>query len=157
MNRPALQLLSEKLKTVVPADRFNLAEWFQRPVFKDIEQPCGFAGCAVGWACVMPEFNALGLRRTTLEEAAEEEAAEQDVLVGSPIYTDADGEAHNGWYAVTRLFGLWGNEADYLFLDSCYDTPTDANGVPETATPLMVAARIDEVLAHGFPDNIGEY
>jgi hypothetical protein len=46
-----LQLLADKLRTVAPED-YDQAAW----VFE-----CGSAACALGHACVMPEFRTLGL------------------------------------------------------------------------------------------------
>lgn len=91
----------------LPDDYLCLDGWYrhgkqQVPVIvSDVVLPpeCGTAACAVGWACCLPAFNAEGLVRD----------------IDSPKFGDL-----LGWPAVRRFFGLYREEAYYLFKTSAY-------------------------------------
>lgn len=89
-----LSKLAQFLDKKVPADRFNLVEWW-------IHTPgCGTVGCAVGWACQIPEFKKEGLK--LLNNC-------------SPCYNSL-----TSWSGVASFFNLNMEEATYLFLGSAY-------------------------------------
>ena len=68
MNKERLLKLAEFLENLAP-ERFNLSSWREHDgddtdsVSDEQlwEGGCGTTGCAVGWACAMPEFQAEGL------------------------------------------------------------------------------------------------
>jgi hypothetical protein len=87
-----LKLLADKLDTVQPFE-FNLGVWFR-------QNDCGTVGCAVGWACQVPELQEEGLHLKN----------------SIPIYQD-----RYAWEAVLRFFNLNEDEAAYLFMPLSYD------------------------------------
>jgi hypothetical protein len=137
MNNDRLILLADKLEGCgvyaadgpVPPAKFLLREWFRWSVFGDNIDPaaCGFAGCAVGWACTDPRFQAMGLK------------VDRERHKVAPRYGDALGH-----HAVMRFFALDPDTADYLFAEDRYPWMEDG--------PLEVARRIRQVVAHqGVP------
>lgn len=112
--------LAEFLDTLDPT-QFNIRNWVTDPDGKcagDGAVPgCGYAGCAVGWACVLPEFVEAGLR----------------LVDGAPRWGNAPPE---------DFFGITEDEFDYLFMSGMYE-----DCAPEDVTPKMVAERIREVWA----------
>lgn len=71
MNKERLNKLADFLDTV-PEAKFDLETWrvnaqgreaFDESTDNDhlLNLDCGTRGCAVGWACAMPEFQAQGL------------------------------------------------------------------------------------------------
>jgi hypothetical protein len=58
MRKDRLLKLADFLETV-PADRFVMADFHANETF----QPCGFSGCAMGWAAVSKQFDGLGWDR----------------------------------------------------------------------------------------------
>ena len=140
MRRDLLQLLAAKLRTV-PADKFEITAWFVNWHPNDEADPCGFAGCAVGWACTMPEMQAAGLHR----------------VGGTPVYNprgfypgDAEvfRDCPKGFNAAAGVFGLTLKESYRLFDPKTYAVEDeDGNRVYPDVTPAMVADRIDELLA----------
>lgn len=93
---------------------------------------CGFAGCVMGWAAVLPSFRRLGLRL--------EKDNEYDLVV-YPLYN-----GRTDWGAVHELFGLDSQDAQYLFSSSEYNPD-------EWTDPLAVAKRIREFIADNVPDD----
>lgn len=106
----------ERLRTLyavlggVPDDSVSLRDWrSDGPGRKEITDSklladaqrghCGTTGCAVGWACAYPEFQAQGL---------------QFGVIG-PLYRN-QARWHSGWSAVLAFFELDQREADSLFL-----------------------------------------
>jgi len=134
MNTDRLLLLADKLQGrgvyaeagPVPAKKFQLREWFRWSVLSDNVDPtaCGFAGCAIGWACTDPKFQAMGLEITKFPYKM------------VPQFEDA-----TGFHAVMRFFDLGPGEADYLFDEDRY--PWMEWG------PDEVARRIRQVVAEG--------
>lgn len=111
MNIERLTKLADFLDTV-PERRFDLSRW--RAAKGTIE--CGFAGCAVGWASLIPEFRVDGL---TL-----------DSEWGEPVFLHWE-----SWLAVERFFDLSTRQAERLFGRSEYQEH------PEP-TPIDVTKRI---------------
>ena len=142
MNEARLLLLADALEHRIPADKFDLADWRNRGSYDPdrddrprsyvtdaaLLHGCGTTGCAVGWACALPEFNAEGLTWAECEPAYQ---PEPDAL----IFTHFE--------AVQRFFEIdhWG--AHFLFLRSSYE---------DSAGPLDVAARIREFVANRRPE-----
>jgi hypothetical protein len=133
MNKERLLTLAAFLDTVEPA-KFDLKTWrikTEIPVegaagvyfeaksdVTDSElEGCGTTACAVGWACLMPEFIKEGLSYKN----------------HSPTY-----DKSTSWEAVTRFFGISYREADVLFAVSCYESCK--------AGPHEVAERIRTVV-----------
>ena len=118
MNIERLTILAEFLQTV-PVGRFDLASWRLdadggRLVSNEelTRSECGAVACAIGWACVMPEFTSQGLEWGEV----------------SPVF----GEARN-WTAVMAFFEITTRQAHYLFSELDYRP---------RATPEMVSDRI---------------
>lgn len=128
MNKERLTKLADFLDTV-PEHKFDLESWRSDSTGDEswealvddahlLNFDCGTTGCAVGWACVMPEFQAEGLAWG----------------VWGPTAT-----GYSGWFAVMDFFGLKRVDAEYLFSGSEYDD--------DAKKPTDVAARIRELTA----------
>ena len=112
-----LTLLADTLEMpVVKASCFNLNWWFHGdfPANLDGLPECDAAACAIGIACLIPEFQALGFR---LERFG-----------GNYLPTFGD---HMGYRAVERFFGLTSDGAEDLFDRSSYDQENDQLAVAE--------------------------
>lgn len=142
MNKPRLQYLANFLLRL-PPNKFNLYGWRQKSLDDETEEDydefdpeqisaysdaslldedCGTTGCAVGWACALPSFNAEGLRWARL----------------TPEYEDAKHEMFwSGWNAVANFFDISYSEAHRLFSSSAYNRD-------EWSNPLAVAQRIEQ-------------
>ena len=104
MTQDRLLKLAAHLRTVAP-ETFDLADW-----------SCGSAACAVGHACMMPEFEAEGLTLTRY-------------LLG--LAAPAFGQ-YSGWPAVRAFFCLTWDQAQELFAGHCYPAGLDgANHVAD--------------------------
>jgi hypothetical protein len=101
----------------VPAERFDLGDWSTR-----VEDPCSFAGCAVGWATQDPVLRAEGL----------------GMRDGFPRFEGT--MVDYGWDAVQEFFDLTHADAYSMFGLNSYDSPAPR--------PDTVAARITEFLEH---------
>lgn len=144
------------LKTVlgdVPIDHkgFDMDSWAQHgdpmgqtpenaPHLDGVLPGCGTACCALGYAALRPEFQALGLKITYDRDRYLRP-------VWSPLY-----EGRLDFAAGRALFGLEDGEELHLFAPTRYADPdpdTDPeDGQPELRiTPAMVIARIDELIA----------
>lgn len=121
LNRERLTRLATKLLAHHDNGvRFNLRRW----VLKDCYEPswCGTSACAVGLACLDPEFNAEGL-----------------VLGGEfPRFLH-----HVGWEAVNAFFGLTYQQSEHLFYIGAYPLSKQTGEVAARA----VAARIMALVA----------
>lgn len=112
MNRERLQHLITILEKVQP-DMLKMGGWFARLT------PCGTAACAVGHACLDPDFQAQGL----------------SPFFGGPKYA-----GDMGWDAVEGFFDLGPLGAEHLFDEDSY-----SRRIP--VTPADVIERIREMLA----------
>lgn len=63
MNKERLLRLADFLEKEVPQQRFDMRYIFTNDVYslEDLQHKCGTAACAMGWACVVPEFERDGL------------------------------------------------------------------------------------------------
>ncbi|MGJ7541552.1 hypothetical protein [Variovorax sp. LT1R16] len=131
MNKDRLLLLAEKLETVVPAAKFNLQHW--RSTYgadsdaQLLNDECGTTGCAIGWACAMPEFIEQGLYWNA-------RAFEPGL--------NTNGLHFGNWRAVEVFFGLNHVQSGHLFSSSYYPEEKQAQ------TPDQVANRIRALIAH---------
>ena len=108
----------------VPKEKFDLENWRNNGQESmdsngdiddhDLRTGCGTTGCAIGWACTIPEFKAAGLSYTGF-------TVRYDDLVS--------------WGAVEVFFGLCHMEALYLFSEDSYKA---------NASPYDVAERLYE-------------
>ena len=135
MNKERLLKLAAFLETV-PERKFDIQSWrcesneagaseFNSDLLQDqyLRDPdCGTTGCAVGWACSMPEFQAEGFIWT---------------LTGPGLLRKVGGIS--GWPAVRAFFDLVQEDATALFDE--YSYTARANG------PKDVAQRIREMVA----------
>ncbi len=120
MNAERLLRLADHLDTV-PPELFDLAHWGSRV-------PCGTVCCAVGHACLMPEFQAAGFRAVWDEDGFEPEFSG---------LTD--------WDATELFFGIGHVTALCLFSAQSYPV-----GAPATAA--QVAARIRAFVRSNWED-----
>jgi hypothetical protein len=140
MNKQRLLALATELEKPVLPLPFDMRDWYGEgyafmdeledgaPVSEDTAKHCGTSACAVGLACLMPEFQKQGLGTTGV----------------TPVVSTIDGEEiANGWGAVIFFFDIDMRNAHYLFDPDYYTTEED----PENITPKMVATRIREVVA----------
>lgn len=114
MNKERLTTLANHLRTV-PPETLDMSNW-----------TCGTAACAVGHACMMPEFNAQGLGFPDVRRI--------------PYYA-----GESGWCAVDNFFDLLWPAARHLFESRHYLKPP---------TPTEVADRIDYFVEHDGAVNI---
>lgn len=126
MNTTRLLLLADFLDTV-PGHKFDLMTWRNNDTgeMSDanlLDHNCRTTGCAVGWACAMPEFQEQGLCWGGFRPVF-------DAGKLMPYYI--------GWDAVEMFFNIGSETSDHLFDDERYD------GV---ATPKDVANRIRELV-----------
>lgn len=108
MNQERLTTLAKHLRTV-PPENLDMSNW-----------TCGTAACAVGHACMMPEFNEQGLNLLAYHR--------------TPNYA-----GESGWGAVEAFFDLGWPAAWNLFESRHY---------PKPPTPTEVADRIDDFVEH---------
>jgi hypothetical protein len=178
-----LLYLAEVLENVVPLEKFALDQWVIGPCDQGVSTPhswsvservqeeltdnkaqalltgepvapCGFAGCAVGWACQVPEFTTRGLRLYTGRN--------------TPVYIDGlqpeqDVLAH--WPAVQAFFDLSISAAMQLFQLSHYTVDHAPEGTDpmdmedadmvDHPTPQEVAARIRVLVAYNKKQGYG--
>ena len=121
MKKKRLRRLSAFLKTIRPRD-FDMETWRFGP---DPEpKTCGTTGCALGWACTIPEFKEAGLK----------------MYGGCPRYADGAGIHTDGYHAGAEFFGLTLAQSYHLFDPSAYE---DEGAF---TTPADVAKRIDSML-----------
>jgi hypothetical protein len=145
MNKARLLTLATFLDTVKPI-KFNLFHWRDR--FSSEPKPwatgsdgrveltdevlrtdCGTTACAIGWACSMIEFQAMGLGWL--------------VGKGHPSYTDPVSEVRwTNWEAVHHFFGISNEVAQNLFNYSEYEQ----DDIEFVAKPSDVAQRIRETV-----------
>ncbi len=92
-----LTILADYLDTSVKDPSFHIIAWRRNRIYIH-ESECGTIACAVGHACDIPEFQALGLHY-------DEE----------PIYN-----GRNNWDAVADFFSLTREESEILFHYGAY-------------------------------------
>lgn len=128
MHRERLLLLADALRHRIPAENFDISDWRTRIDAGDdydyeavtagelLEHKCGAAACAVGWACVLPEFVAQGLHADGM----------------TPRF-----QHREHWDAVRKFFEISEETSDALFSGAFH---------PFNVTPVEVAERIELAL-----------
>src|SRR5579862_1221843 len=136
MNVERLKTLSDFLKDV-SEDNFDMTMWAysKRETLIDMsshlhdpysQSECGFAACAMGWACQIPSFVQQGLHLTR----------------GYPSFG-----SHMGHNAACDFFEIDMETSYYLFSGRQYCRYYEGK-----VTPKMVAKRIDNlILGHVYP------
>jgi hypothetical protein len=125
-----LLLLADFLE-VLPIDRFDYNHWVGLNWKGAPDLSCGTTACALGWACAMPEFQALGLQLSSDTQHVAQVAKVINPKLGVP-----DDYGDHSLEAAMVTFGLTMPEAEYLFC-------------PRAAAPdLMLAHHVDA--AHQF-------
>lgn len=126
-------LLAELLEQRVKPDDFEMDTWvwpdkddvdtldWQDAAERWTPEKCGTAGCAIGHACEMPEFKALGLVK--------------DPLNGAPKFQPTDAY---GFSAIQDLFGMSHGDASALF------TPPLYQWIDQNITPAVVSKGLRE-------------
>ena len=151
MNVERLGKLANFLRKV-PDENFNLKSWRSSidPYEEGIDDQtatdedllghvCGTTGCAVGWACALPEFNKQGLIWDDYGPLFESNDLVEEWDDATPTYI--------GWDAVDKFFDITLYQSNYLFSDIRYD---------DNATPTMVADRIDNFIKDGYEIEIAK-
>jgi hypothetical protein len=138
MNTKRLLILAVFLDTV-PEHKFDLSSWRDTELEKLtpgellsgdyisneklLNNSCGTTGCAIGWACTIPEF---------IEDGFSWSRA-------CPLLTDNSKDWY-GFDAVLNFFSIDESTSEYLFIDTSYDD--DKSGSKD------VANRIREVVSN---------
>ena len=141
MNKHRLLILADALETRIPQERFDLANWrYDLDFVRDesdsdyesrasdvsddgLLHGCGTTGCAVGWACALPEFKAEGLSWN-----------------GTPALAIDGVIRQTSWVAVEMFFDLTYDQAHKLFDSAWY-------GSAQRRDPRAVSNRIREMVA----------
>jgi hypothetical protein len=130
MNTKRLLILAAFLETV-PKHKFDLRDWRESPELSDDENyvslselnaslsneslmnhSCGTTGCAIGWACTIPEF---------IEDGFTWKYSSIWRHPG-PLLTDSSSKPLcEGWSAVEYFFSIDQVTSEYLFMDTSYD------------------------------------
>lgn len=119
-----LQHLITILQAVEPR-QLRMKLWFSE--LRHGQPACGTAACAIGHACLDPEFNKQGL----------------SIWEGRPAVSPNE----FSWSAVTKFFDLTTDQAGYLFDESCYNPFGREDGPePGDITPALVIERIKDLL-----------
>lgn len=128
MRLDLLELVADHLDNVVaalPPERFDMEVWGFRETLETTatEPACGFAGCAMGHACNIPQLRALGL---TMNWGPTH-------LAGIITY-----RGRCSFVAVMDLFETSYADAEYLF---------DSGAYSESVQPSDVSKRIRKFIA----------
>lgn len=131
MNKERLLKLADFLETV-PDEHFDIGSWRNGQVKDEpgavtdtalVSHACGTTGCAVGWACAMPEFQAQGLG-FDLNKGYFSNTS------GTPTFFCAEtGETLRAWHAVRQFFDLKFWEDYHLFSGTRYEGQATAKDV----------------------------
>jgi hypothetical protein len=89
----------------IPDNRFDLHVWYA-----PLENECGTASCAIGWACQHPYFMNQGLK---LDNGS-------DIICHSPVYENRGIKVNDSWAAIRQFFGINSDTAMYLFWIHAY-------------------------------------
>lgn len=143
MNKSRLTKLATLLGSV-PDEKFNIQSWRATEHGSEggdevndehlLDTSCGTCGCAIGWACAMPEFQAQGLVWTST----------------GPALRNAEGVYRaGGWNAVNEFFDIDHDESRNLFSANSYEDEDKWRSEDSPVTPWDVAQRIHEVVKRG--------
>lgn len=117
-----LEILADRLESIaacpVVEREFNLCDWYAA-------YECGTTACAMGEACLIPEFQTLGLHlRENISSAS-----------SYPVFENSAGRR-----AAAEFFDIPLSDTEYLFFASEYARQND---------PLVVANRLRAFVARG--------
>lgn len=128
-----LLVLADFLDTL-PPERFDYNRWVGCDWAGRPDLSCGTTACALGWACAMPEFQALGVKMVKSEE---------ETYVLTPFF-EINGVKQSYGYGPDNtsqyLFGLSYRDHEYLFTPA--EPDEDGNGGEYEAVPQHVANKI---------------
>ena len=96
-------------------------------------QECGYAACAVGWACTMKENRRAGLKLVATSNAWDGRLDDDSMIGLQPTY-----KGEEGYEAVAKFFGIDVDVVDYLFGATAYSK--------YDPSPAKVARRIRKVV-----------
>ena len=107
-----LLLLCDKLD-MLPPSRFDFNKWVGNDWKGMPDLQCGTSACGMGWACTIPEFQALGLRMHASKD--------YNYVYGFPTVTPIDkigrlSSNEEAMHAAYVIFGLNKNEFEFLFM-----------------------------------------
>lgn len=128
--------LAEFLETKVPKKQFRFRDYvdiYARDVKPDLS--CGTKACALGWACVMPEFRRLG---ASIKGNGEGAYGASLCLRGVPTNPDE---------IANVLFGTDGDDTFNLFIDGA--------GRGYDPTPKQVDKTIRKFVKERCPEALG--
>src|ERR1700734_4537162 len=139
MNVKQLQKLADFLR-LVPRKSFNIGCWSQTTVEEDVSKhihkrdhtECGFAACAMGWACQIPSFKRAGLRLVT---------PSYDLSWGNETFFPSswpEFEDETAYAAAAKFFDISHDEATSLFSPTSYSSLS--------VTPTQVANKIEKLI-----------
>lgn len=134
MNTDRLLKLADHLERVVATTPglWGMYSWAERT-------ECGTVCCAMGHACLIPEFAAAGL-------SLQFDVDEDGHSYGYPVLSDGRG-LHTNIRAAAAFFDIEVEDAQWLFIPDSYDHP----GI----TPGQVAGRIRSLVRGGSPCTSG--
>ena len=127
-----LKTLSKFLRTI-PRKLFKMDNWVttEKPenvvnhIHKPTETECGFAACAMGWACQIKSFRDAGLK----------------LKKNVDTFAYPSFGKYENYEAAAKFFGITDKESRDIFNQCCYIYPPQYK-----ITPIQVANRIDEVI-----------
>lgn len=129
MNKDRLLTLANWLDRVDP-ERFCMSTWASK-------HECGTTACAMGHACDVPEFKALGLKLMWNQTAG------VSFDTAHVVFPDSNGGAARiDMSAAKALFDINDTQAEYLFASE-----TEAGEHRGDETPQIVAERIRGLVA----------
>jgi hypothetical protein len=129
MNKERLLKLADFLEKVHPSN-FNWDNWYSRRLDSKgapTKPRCGTMACALGWAALMPEFKAEGLKiKESGEDAAwlaslPERVRGQVELDGQVVY----GRMKNPFRIASKFFGITDSRAQAIFGGARWGEPSD--------------------------------
>lgn len=130
MNTSRLARLADFIESV-PVDRMTTKSWrYDNSVVtfplavsdEDLVNNYPTAACAIGWACLIPEFNEAGFEWSKV----------------MPVYI-TDDYTRSGWGAVKEFFGLTNSQSYDMFSWMAYDGEVSGDDVARRVRKLVAA------------------
>jgi hypothetical protein len=125
MHKERLTRLADFLDGLGP-DQFSIYSWVHNPGEGEKPGGCGTVACAAGWACTLPDFNAVGF--------------DFPVFGYKPTYRTPS-KLYSGDEALCKFFGLTLEQSGDIFYPGAYVRPDFGR-----IEPRHVAARIRGLL-----------
>lgn len=119
-----LNLLADHLDRM-PVDKidFDLESWGSTPE----DNACGTTACAMGYACLVPEFQKRGLKLMVGERVARTVAGYNRFMTRGRPFALPVFDHGGGWNAITAFWGLSETNVSWLFDEDSYNDPTREN------------------------------